>query len=77
MTTTGQDSTQYIQSNMPDGINSYDIIPGQQYVFSIGSMYETTDKNTYLVKPVGSYYQFEYRTDEEIAYHEVYPFPIA
>jgi hypothetical protein len=46
-------------------------------MFTIGSMYESTDINNYLIKPVGSYYQFEYRTDHEIAYHEVYPVPIA
>ena len=45
-------------------------------MFTIGSMYESTDINNYLIKPVGSYYQFEYRTDKEIAYHEVYPVPI-
>ncbi len=41
-------------------------------------MYETSgDLNNYFVGPVGQYYQFEYRTDEEIAYHEVYTVPIA
>ncbi len=61
---TGQDSTQYIESNTTNQINSYHIIPAQQYLFTIGSMYETTDINNYLLQPVGAYYQFEYRTDK-------------
>lgn len=53
------------------------MVPFTQYRFSWGSMYETTDFNNFLIGPVGAYYQFEYHTDREIAYHEVYPVPIA
>ena len=66
---TNMDSTETILSNMPDGINPYTIQTSTQYMFIIGSMYEATDINNYLVGPVGTYYQFEYRTDREIAYH--------
>ena len=68
-TSTSQDSSQLILSNTPNGINTYAIQTGTQYIFTIGSMYETTDLNNYKVGPVGAYYQFEYRTDKEVAYH--------
>lgn len=58
---TNTDSTQNI---LPDGINQYAIDTSEQYMFTMGSMYETTDINNYLIGPVGSFYQFKYQTDE-------------
>lgn len=47
------DSTETI---LPNGLNSYGITPFTQYRFSMGSMYETTDFNNFLIGPVGAYY---------------------
>jgi hypothetical protein len=59
--TTNFDSTEFI---LPDDFHAYAIQPSIQYKFTLGSMYEATDFNNYLIGPVGTYYQFEYRTDK-------------
>jgi hypothetical protein len=52
---TNLDSTETI---LPNGLNSYAIQTSTQYKFAMGSMYESTDLNNFLIGPVGAYYQF-------------------
>lgn len=52
--------------------------PSQEYSFILESTYDGSGLlNNFTVGSVGSYYLFKYLTENEIAYEEVYPLPIA
>ena len=63
---------------MNNGLWDYRIYDNQEYTFILETTFEPTGLlNDFTVGPVGSFYQFEYETPQEIAYEQVYPVPIA
>jgi hypothetical protein len=62
---------------LTNGIFNYDINTTEEYSFIIESTNEPMGLNNFSNGPVGSYYRFDYITESEISYDEVYTVPIA
>lgn len=62
----------------PNGLLTYNVLPNEEHTFILESTYDVSGSfNNFTVGPVGQYYQFQYLTNNEIAYDEVYPVPVA
>lgn len=62
----------------PNGLQSYTVLPPQEHTFIMESTYDASNLlNNFTVGKVGFYYLFQYLTNNEIAYDEVYPVPVA
>lgn len=62
----------------PNGLLTYNVLPSVEHTFILESTYDVSGSfNNFTVGPVGSYYLFQYLTNNEIAYDEVYPIPVA